>query len=129
MNKELIISILIIIGVVGLNQITEKNTDRIVETVSTSLEIVKQDVLQEEPNKEIATEHANESYNKWEELDDKMAYYIEHDELEKVKTALTSVKSLVEVEEYEQSVESIDKCIYILEHIREREKLTLDNIF
>ncbi len=73
--------------------------------------------------------HANETYDSWEKLDDKMAYYIEHDELEKVKTALTAIKSYVEVEEYNQSVESIDKCIYILEHIKESEKLSLDNIF
>lgn len=129
MHKELIISIIIIVFVIGLNQITENNTDKTVEVVSTNLEIVKQDVLQKEPNKEIAVEHANQAYNKWEQLDDVMAFYIEHDELEKVKTALTTVKSFVEVEEYEQSVEAIDRCIYILDHIREREKLTLDNIF
>ena len=58
-----------------------------------------------------------------------MAYYIEHDELEKVKTAITSIKSYVEVKEYNQSLESIDKCKYILEHIQESQRLSLDNIF
>lgn len=129
MHKELIISIVILIFIFGLNYITQKNTDYTVEVVSKNLEIVKQDALEEKPNKEKAVLHVNEAYQKWEELDDKMAYYVEHDELEKVKTALTSIKSFIEVEEYAQSVESIDKCIYILEHIHERELLTLDNIF
>lgn len=77
----------------------------------------------------MATEHADNAYEMWEELDDKMAYYIEHNELEKVKTTLTSIRSFVEVEEYTQAVESIDRCIYVLEKIDEREKVTLDNIF
>lgn len=129
MHKELILSIIIIVFIIGLNTITEKNTDKTVKTVSTNLEIVRQDILKKEAKKEEIQTHLNDAYNKWEELDDIMAYYIEHDELEKVKTALTSARSFIEVEEYEQSIESIDKCIYILEHIQEREKLSLDNIF
>lgn len=129
MHKELIISIIIIVFVIGLNGITENNTNKTVKTVSTNLEIVRQDILEKEHDKEKIQTHLNDAYSKWEELDDIMAYYIEHDELEKVKTALTSAKSFIEIEEYEQSIESIDKCIYILEHIKEREKLSLDNIF
>lgn len=129
MYKELIISMIILISIISLNYITQKNTDDTVEIVSKNLEIVRKDVLEENPDKDKAVSHANEAYDKWEELDDTMAYYIEHDELEKVKTALTSMKSFVEVEEYAQSVEAIDKCIYILEHIHERELVTLDNIF
>lgn len=129
MHKELIISIIIIVFIIILNGITENNTNKTVKTISENLELVRQDVLEKEPDKEKINTHFNDAYNKWEELDDIMAYYIEHDELEKVKTALTSAKSFIEVEEYQQSIESIDKCIYILEHIKEREKLSLENIF
>ena len=93
-----------------------------------NLEKVRKDILEENPNKELAIEHAHLAYDKWEEEDDKMAYYIEHDELEKLKTALTSVRSFVEVEEYSDGVEAIDKCMYILDHIHERERFSLDNI-
>lgn len=128
MGKELIISIIILILIFGLNYITQKNTDSTVEIISTYLENTKNDVLEQNPNKEKATKDINETYDKWEELDDILAYYIEHDELEKVKTALTSAKSYIEVEEYSQSVEAIDKCIFILDHIHEREIFSLDNI-
>ncbi len=100
MNKELIISVIIIIFIFCLNYITQKNTDDTVEIVSDKLEIVRQEVMQENPNKEEAIKRAGIAYDKWEELDDKLAYYVEHDELEKVTTALTSVKSYIEVEEY-----------------------------
>lgn len=129
MHKELIISIVIIIAIFGLNKITQDNTDYTIQTINSNLEILRQDILKEMPDKQMATKHAEDAYEKWEELDDRMAYYIEHNELEKVKTALTSIKSFVEVEEYTQAVESLDKCIYILDHIDERERVTLDNIF
>lgn len=129
MYKELAISIVILISIFGLNKITEDNTSNTVETMKSNLEIVRQDIIKKEPNKEDANRHMEEAYQKWEEYDDSMAFYIEHDELEKVKTALTSSKSFVESEEYEQAIECIDRCVYILEHIEEREKLSLDNIF
>lgn len=129
MYKELVISLVIVVCIFALNYITQKNTDETVEAVTKNLEILRQDVIKEEPDKDIATRHCNEAYEKWEELDDKMAYYIEHDELEKVSTALTSIRSFVEIEEYGDAIESIDKCVYILDHIHERERFTLDNIF
>lgn len=129
MYKEIIISAIILVCIFGLDYITQKNTDDTVNVLSEKLETIRQEVIQENPNKEKATTHINDVYEKWEELDDKMAYYIEHDELEKVSTALTSIRSFVKIEEYGDAIESIDKCVYILDHIHERERFTLDNIF
>jgi len=129
MQKELVISIIVLVCIFGLNYITQKNTDNTVQSVSSKLEIVRNDVTQEEVDKEKATLDANDAFDKWEEFDDTLAYYIEHNEIEKVTTALTSVKSYVEMELYDDSVEAIDKCIYILDHIHQKEMVTLDNIF
>lgn len=129
MQKELVISIIVLVCIFGLNYITQKNTDDTVQDVSSKLEIVRNDVTKSEVDKEKATLHVNDAFDKWEELDDTLAYYIEHNEIEKVTTALTSVKSYVEMELYEDSVEAIDKCHYILDHIHQREMITLDNIF
>lgn len=128
MHKELIISIIIVALIFGLNYVTQKNTDNTVEIVTEKLTIVRNSALEEEPNKDKITSDINMAYDKWEELDDIMAYYIEHNELEKVKTALTSAKSYIEVEEYLESIEAIDNCIYILDHIHEKEMFSLDNI-
>ena len=122
MHKEIIISIIIVALIFGLNYVTQRNTDITVETVT------ENSALEEEPNKDKVINYINIAYDRWEELDDIMAYYIEHDELEKVKTALTSAKSYIEVEEYLESIEAIDKCIYILDHIHEKEMFSLDNI-
>ncbi len=128
MHKELIISIIIVALIFALNYVTQKNTDNTVEIVTEKLDIVRNSALEENPNKDKVTNNINIAYDKWEELDDILAYYIEHDELEKVKTALTSARSYIEVEEYAESIEAIDNCIYILDHIHEKEMFSLDNI-
>ena len=58
-----------------------------------------------------------------------MAYYIEHDELEKVRTNLTELKSHTETEEYEEAINDLDKSVFVLEHIEEKSEFNLKNIF
>ena len=58
-----------------------------------------------------------------------LAYYIEHDELEKVSEALVRAKANISAEEYNSAIENIDSCIFLLQHIEEKDKFTLKNIF
>lgn len=67
--------------------------------------------------------------NNWNNRHDKLAYYIEHDELEKVETHLTILQSDIEVEDYEQALGELDSCRFVLEHIQEKESFKLKNIF
>lgn len=129
MYKEFIISIIIMMSIFGLNYIMQKNLDESVNTMKNYLEEVKSNLVKEDTDYSVALEKVNRTYDKWEEIDDQMAFYIEHDELEKVKTAITSMKSFVQMEDNSQAVDSLDRCMYILDHIDEREKVTLDNIF
>lgn len=129
MHKELIISIVIVISIFALNYITQTYTDKTVNEVKEHLESIKEELVKEEPDFEKAILKADEAFNKWEELDDKMVLYIEHEEIEKVTTAITSTKSFTEMEDEGQAVDSIDRCIYLLDYIDEREKFTIDNIF
>ena len=65
----------------------------------------------------------------WETRHDKLAYYIEHDELEKVETNLTSMNSFLETNEYAEAISELDKDIFILKHIKEKYEFNLENIF
>lgn len=129
MHKELIISIVIVISIFVLNFITQSYTDKTVTEVKECLEKVKEELTKEEPDFEKAIISADKAFEKWEELDDKMVLYIEHNEIEKVTTAITSTVSFTKMKDEGQAVDSIDRCKYLLEYIDEREKFTLDNIF
>ena len=65
----------------------------------------------------------------WESRHDKLAYYIEHNELEKVEDNLTALDSLSETEEYADAIKELDKCVFILKHIQEKYAFNLENIF
>lgn len=129
MYKELIISIVIVISILALNYITQGYTDKTVAEVKEHLEKVKEELIKEEPDFEVAILKADEAYNKWEELDDMLVLYIEHNEIEKVTTAITSAGSFTKMKDEGQAVDSIDRCKYLLDYIDKREKFTIDNIF
>ena len=128
-KKEIIISIIIIIAIVMGNIITQNYTAKSVNILTDDLEQLKSDLSKNEIDSDKATHTVNKVYNDWSSVHDKMAYYIEHDELEKVETNITAMKSFVESGEYTESVSELDKTIFILKHIEDKYVFNLQNVF
>ena len=137
MKKELIICIFIIVLIIVTNIITQSYTKNIVNKMSERLDVVSQIVCD---NISTSTESSNIDKNKikqevdnlentWNELQEKLAYYIEHDELEKVETQIYAIKGFYEIEKYDEIVPEVEKCSFILKHIEEKTKLSIKNIF
>lgn len=129
MNKEMIICLLVIIFVIVGNIITQKNTSKVVEEINSGLTEVKEQISNQYVNQEKAKLKMNEIEEMWRQEHDKMAFYIEHDELEKVETELTRLKADIETKEYTMGVENLDNCIFMLEHIKDKSALKIVNIF
>lgn len=79
----------------------------------------KEDVLKKIENLE----------NVWQDNQNKLSYFIEHDELEKVTKCLIVLEENFENEEYANSLEDCKEFIYWLEHFKEKDSLKLKNIF
>lgn len=129
MYKELIISIIIILGILGGNVITQNHTKNSTNEINNDLILLKEKLKQESPSKDITILEIEKIYSKWEEMYHVLAYYIEHDELEKVNTELVSLKANIEVGQYDEAMPDLEKCIFILNHIKEKEALKIRNIF
>ncbi len=129
MYKELVISIIVIALIVVGNIITQNNTIKSVEEINTSLLTLRGELTNQDINKEKCTKYMEEVEKVWEKRYETMAYYIEHNELEKAKTELTKLKANIETKEYQTGVESLDSCIFILEHIKDKTALKIANIF
>ncbi len=129
MYKEIIICSIVIIIVVGLNILTENYTKESVALMTGNLEDLKKNMISEEQDEEDLNNQIEDIVNNWNERHKKLAYYIEHDELEKVETELVSLKGNIEVKEYEQGIPNLNNCIFILEHIKEKTALQIKNIF
>ena len=129
MHKEVIISIVIVVIILIGDVVTQNYTNKSIEAISSDLNSLRQELNTDDVNKEKAREHFDEIEKKWDKMQGKMAYYIEHDELEKVKTNLTELKSHTETEEYEEAINDLDKSVFVLDHIEEKNELNLKNIF
>ena len=134
MKKELIICIVIFTLIVIGNIITQNYTKQSVDNLSNKLEELKENIggkIGENNNKENEEliEKINDITKNWEERHDKLAYYIEHNELEKVEDNLTGLSSLVKTNEYPDAIKELDKCVFILKHIEEKYAFNLENIF
>ena len=133
MKKEMVICILIIILIVVTNIVTQRYTKECTAGISERLDVLKEKGLEEKDNQEIDGEvilgEISNIENKWNEYQEKLAYYIEHDELEKVETQIWAMKGFSEIGKYDEVVPELDKCVFILEHIQDKTKLNVKNIF
>ena len=133
MKKELIISILIIIFIIIGNIITQNYTKECVSQMNVTLDVLKEISLN---SKNKSENKYDEIYNqvqeiedKWSEFQEKLAYYIEHDELEKVESQIFTMRGFSEIKKYDEIIPELEKCIFILEHIQDKTKLNVKNIF
>ena len=89
MLKEAVICIVIIITITGLEIYTQNFTIKTVNEIKGIFSEIEEDISKQ--NIEKAKKQINNIGGKWEEKQKKLAYYIEHDELEKVHTAIVKI--------------------------------------
>lgn len=142
MKKELIICITIIVLIISANIITQNYTKSCVGKMNERIDMISEAVygkLEKSNKKEVEENNKidkstiqkeiNNLESTWNEFQEKLAYYIEHDELEKVETQIYAIKGFCEVEKYDEILPEAEKCSFILKHIEEKTKLSVKNIF
>ena len=129
MYKELIISFIVIALVVIGNVITQNNTIEAISQISDELMLLREEMEKDHVDQEKSKEQMKKVEEVWEKKYKIMAFYTEHNELEKVQTELTKLKADIHMKEYAQGVENLESCIFILEHIKDKSALKIVNIF
>lgn len=134
MKKEIIVCIIIVITIIVGNIVTQNYTVKSIGILSEELEKLKKDVIEAEENgeeeiNENIKDKKEEIKKEWENRHDKFAYFIEHDELEKVETDLTALNSFIETKEYAEAISELDKCVFVLKHIEDKYAFNLQNVF
>lgn len=129
MKKEIIIIISIVVLITTLHAITQKASGDFFESISEDLTNLEEDILSGQTPKEELEKTINEIQDKWKSKYDIHACFIEHDELEKISTELISISADIKVQNYDRSIDEIDKCKFILKHIQDKDALKIVNIF
>lgn len=127
MIKELTISVIIIITIVVLDLYTQNYTKITISETTQRLNELQQEISKND-SKQIE-EKLNNTEKEWKKAHNNLAYYIEHDELEKVDTALVTMKSYIDSQDYSSASSELQKSIFVLEHIQKKNSFSLENIF
>ena len=127
MVKEFFICVIIVICIFLGNGITQGYSKNSVESINENLEVLKEKIYEQDED-EISKKE-DEISDKWHEMFSKLAYYIEHDELEKFSINLENIKTYISLEEYNDAIKEINEGIYILNHIEDKYAFNLQNIF
>lgn len=126
MKKEIIILVIILIIVIVMDIITQSYTDTTMSDISNELNEVRNDLVNKE---EKANNEIKSILDKWNEYKEKLVIYIEHTELEKVEMYIIEANSHIETGEYSMAIQTIDTCKFIIDHIEDKYKFCLKNIF
>ena len=136
MKKEIIISIIVIAMVIIGNIVTQNNTKKTVAELNEKLANQKNSLIdaiddnkKKDENYLKYKEKSSDIRNRWDEMQELLSFYIEHDELEKVETQLAVINGQMESKLYDESVVEIEKCQFILEHIADKTAFNIKNIF
>ena len=129
MYKEIIISIIVIVLVFSFDFVLQKYTKKTIGEFSNELYNLEQDIREGKMNDKDIERKTNELYNKWMEHHETLAFFIEHDELEKVETNFTAGKSFIESKKYSDAMSELEKTSFVLKHIKEKYVFSLENIF
>ena len=123
----IILSILIIIFVGAC--ITQKFLNNTADLLVSKLEDLKSGIEEDKIDEKEMIEKTDEIYSEWEEINERWSVIVLHDEIDLIETSLIRMKSKIKTEKTEESMEDLDTSIFLLKHIKEKEKTSLKNIF
>ena len=126
MYRDAVIIVLIILLIIIGDILTHKFTTKTVAEISREIFLLTESVKN---NKDDIQQKLNNIEKAWEKYSEKLAYYIEHNELEKVDTEIVKAKTDIEVQKYEIAIENLERCTFILEHIKDKNSLKIVNVF
>jgi len=128
MRKEFVICLIIIALIAIGNFFSRDYTKKSGEEILDSLQQIKQAVEAKEDDVKVK-EKLEETEKIWKNKQDKLAYFIEHNELEKIDTNLVLLKSYIETEEHDETIREINELAFLVKHIEEKYAFNLKNIF
>lgn len=128
MLKETIICIVIAIAIIFGNNVTQNYTKESIQELSGTLQNLREDLLKGQVENDNLENGLKKIERDWKKRHDILAFYIEHNELEKIETGLTAMKSYIKTKKYEDSISEVDKSIFLLKHIEDKYSFNLQNI-
>lgn len=129
--KESIIIIAVIILVIAASIISQNYLNQSSDMLLGKLETLKTEIQNAKQTGalENAIELSENVLNNWEEINKNWSMLVVHEELDLIELSLIGVKASVESGSAEDALQEIDKSLFLVGHIKEKESFKIKNIF
>ena len=127
--KETIIIIIIISIIIGGDIYIDKYLKNSSEKIIDELNNLKEEINKKSPNQKELTKQAENIYNKWQQTEEKWAIMVLHSELDQIEIALIKMKTEIKENNLDIGLEELETSLFLINHISEKEKFCLKNVF
>lgn len=127
--KEGIIIITILVIIIGGDILIDKYLKNSSKDLIKNLEVLKEKIINNEEKNEELEKKANKIYNNWNKIEEKWAMLVLHSELDQIETALIKMKTQIKEDNLDISLEELETSIFLINHISNKEKFNLKNVF
>jgi len=126
--REFIIIIIILGLIIGGDILVNKYLDNSSEILIGELKSLK-NKINEKYDTKVLVEEANKIYEKWSKTEEKWAIIVLHSELDLIETSLIKMKTQIKENNLDIAQEELETSIFLVNHISEKEKFCIKNIF
>lgn len=129
--REVIIIIVVLVLVTTTSILMQKYLIKSSDELGQMLEELKTEIqsADETGNLEKVNNLSEMVLEKWEEINKFWSMIIVHQELDSIELSMLGVKGFIESGSIKDSMEEIEKSIFLVGHIKEKEAFKLKNIF
>ena len=124
--------ILIIISILLIINISSICTYRFLDNSSKNLEENLNNLkikIESKTNKEEIKKIADSIYSDWKDTNEKWSNIVLHTEIDSIEVSLIRARSKIEIGKLNESIEDIDTAIFLINHIKDKEKTIRKNRF
>lgn len=126
--KEIFIIIVLLTIIFGLAIYVQNFLNKTSDNLVAKLEDLKT-CIETSKNYGELSKKTDEIYKEWEDINEKWSVIVLHNEIDLIETSLIKMKSKIKEGYIKESIEDLDTTIFLLKHIKEKEKTNLKNIF
>ena len=123
----IIILITIFAGDLVVNRYLGHTTDELIKNLTS----LKENVVKasETENRDEVKDEMGKVEESWKRISEIWAIFVIHQEVDNIEQALIKTKSMINDGNIEDAIPEIETAIFFVEHVKQREKLMLENIF
>ena len=127
-KKEIIIIFFILVFVLGMEFITSKITQKSLEKIKSQISELEK-MIKENDEKENTLEKLQKIAKEWDKIENYLAFFTEHNELEKIREDIVSMKANLESGEISDFLEKVSHMKFRLECVQNKQKMKWNHIF